>query len=155
MIVYRLSKGKYHRDLSGKGAEIHGGRWNSKGTALVYTSQSRALTFAEISMHIPLGITPKDYFLITIQILDTVDIHKLGEADLPADWRSNPHSDSTQKIGDEFATELKHLVLRVPSAVVPGDFNYLINPSHPMMREVTIANVEPFEFDSRFALRGG
>jgi len=154
MIVYRLSKGKYHRDLSGKGAEIHGGRWNSKGIALLYTSQSRALTFAEISMHIPLGIVPKDYFLITIEIPDTADILELTEADMPADWRSNPHSGSTQKIGDEFTTELKHLVLRVPSAVVPGDFNYLINPFHSMISEVTIADVEPFEFDSRFAFRG-
>jgi RES domain-containing protein len=154
MIVYRLSKGKYHRDLSGKGAEINGGRWNSKGTALLYTSQSRALTFAEISMHIPLGIVPKDYFLITIEIPDTADISELTEADMPADWRSNPHSDSTQKIGDKFAKELKHLVLRVPSAVVPGDFNYLINPLHAMMSKVTIADVEPFEFDSRFAFRG-
>lgn len=154
MIVYRFSKGKYSRDLSGKGAETHGGRWNSKGIPILYTSQSRALAFAEISMHISLGIVPKDYFLIAIEFPDTVDILKLAEADLPADWRSNPHSDSTQKIGDEFATQLKQLILRVPSAVVPGDFNYLINPSHQMMSKVTIADVEPFEFDSRFAARG-
>jgi RES domain-containing protein len=151
MIVYRLSKGKYYRDLSGKGAEMYGGRWNSKGIPLLYTSQSRALAFAEISMHIPLGIVPKDYFLITIHIPDTATIQELAEVDMPPDWRSNPHSDSTQKIGDQFASSLKHLALGVPSAVVPGDFNYLINPSHPMMREVTIVDAEPFEFDSRFA----
>jgi RES domain-containing protein len=154
MIVYRLSKGKYHRDLSGKGAEMYGGRWNSKGTALLYTSQSRALTFAELSMHIPLGVVPKDYFLITIEIPETANILELPEADLPANWRSNPHLDSTQQIGDKFATALKYLVLRVPSAVVPQDFNYLLNPSHPMMKEVRISDVEPFEFDSRFASRG-
>jgi RES domain-containing protein len=153
MIVYRLSKGKYHRDLSGKGAEMYGGRWNSKGTPLLYTSQSRALAFAEISMHIPLGIVPKDYFLISIQIPDTASIHELTESGMPVDWRSNPHSDTTQRIGDEFVSALKYLVLRVPSAVVPGDFNYLVNPSHPMMNSVTIADVEPFEFDSRFASR--
>ncbi|GEO07988.1 RES family NAD+ phosphorylase [Segetibacter aerophilus] len=153
MIVYRLSKGKYHRDLSGKGAELYGGRWNSKGTALLYTSQSRALAFAEISMHIPLGIIPKDYFLISIQIPDTADILELVEADMPTDWRSNPHSDSTQKIGDQFAAGLKYLALRVPSAVVPGDSNYLINPLHAAINEVTITEVEPFEFDSRFASR--
>ena len=105
-------------------------------------------------MHIPFGIVPKDYFLITIQIPDTASILELTEADMPADWRSNPHSDSTQNIGDKFSTDLKHLILRVPSAVVPGDFNYLINPSHQMISEVTIVNVEPFEFDSRFAARG-
>jgi RES domain-containing protein len=153
MIAYRLSKGKYHRDLSGKGAEIYGGRWNSKGTALLYTSQSRALAFAEISMHIPLGIVPKDYFLITIQIPEKAAILQLTHADMPADWRSNPHSNSTQKIGDEFAASLKYLVLSVPSAVVPGDVNYLINPAHPMISEVAILGVEPFEFDSRFAGR--
>lgn len=155
MIVFRLSKGKYQRDLSGKGAEINGGRWNSKGTALLYTSQSRALTFAEISMHIPLGIVPKDYFLITIQIPDTAAILELSKVALPTGWRLNPPSDSTQKIGDEFAARLKYLVLCVPSAVVPGDFNYLINPSHQMMGEVIIVDVEPFEFDSRFASRSG
>jgi RES domain-containing protein len=105
-------------------------------------------------MHIPFGIIPKEYFLITIQIPDTAAILELTEVDMPADWRSNPHSDSTQKIGDIFATELKHLALRVPSVVVPGDFNYLINPSHHQMSEVIITNVEPFEFDSRFASRG-
>jgi RES domain-containing protein len=154
MIVYRLSKGKYHQDLSGKGAERYGGRWNSKGVTLLYTSQSRALAFAEISMHIPLGIVPKDYYLIAIQFPDAAPILELAEADMPADWRSNPYSDSTQKLGDQFASELKFLVLRVPSAVVPGDFNYLINPYHPMKSEVIIVDVEPFEFDSRFAGRG-
>ena len=155
MIVFRLSKGKNREDLSGKGAEIYGGRWNSKGTALLYTSQSRALAFAEVSTHIPFGIVPKDYFLVSVQIPDKGSILQWKEVDLPVDWRSNPHSDSTQRIGDEFVAGLKYLTLRVPSAVVPGDFNYLINPVHPLMSEVKIVEAEPFEFDSRFARRGG
>lgn len=154
MIVFRLSKGKYRADLSGKGAEMYGGRWNSKGVSLLYTSLSRALAFAEVAMHLPLGIIPKDYFMITIHFPDTIEILKLPESGLPADWRSNPPSSSTQKIGDRFVAESKYLVLRVPSAVVPGDFNYLINPAHPASGEVSIQNIEPFEFDSRFALRG-
>jgi RES domain-containing protein len=154
MIVYRLAKGKNRRDLSGKGAEIYGGRWNSKGTAILYTSQSRALAFAEVSMHIPLGIIPKDYFLVSIQVPDKASLLKLTEEDMPADWRSNPHSHSTQKIGDEFVASAKYLVLRVPSAVVPGEFNYLVNPAHTLMTEVRVNKIEPFEFDSRFAGRG-
>ena len=153
MIVYRLSKGKYHLDFSGKGAELYGGRWNSKGVAMLYTSQSRALAFAEVAIHIPVGIVPKDYFLISISVSDTADILKLVETDMPPDWRSNPHSNSTQKIGDQFIVEKKYLILRVPSAVVPGDFNFLINPNHPQIQEVVIDNVEPFEFDSRFVAR--
>ena len=154
MIVYRLSKGKYHSDLSGKGAEIYGGRWNSKGVAMLYTSQSRALAFAEVAMHIPVGIVPKDYFLISISIPDTAGVFKLTDSGMPPDWRSNPHSNSTQKIGDQFIVESKYLILQVPSAVVPGDFNFLINPNHSQIKEVVIDNVEPFEFDSRFVARG-
>jgi RES domain-containing protein len=154
MTVYRLSKGKYHSDLSGKGAELFGGRWNSKGVAMLYTSESRALAFAEVAMHIPLGIVPKDYFLIAISIPASAKVLQLTEQELPADWRSNPHSHSTQNIGDQFIAQARHLVLKVPSAVVPGDFNYLINPRHPQATGITIKSIEPFEFDSRFMARG-
>ncbi len=151
MIVYRLTKGKFRSDLSGKGAEINGGRWNNKGVALVYTSQSRSLAYVEVAIHIPFGIIPKDYFLISIQVPDAASLLALPETNLPVNWRSNPHSGNTQKIGDGFVAGLTHLVLRVPSAVVPGDFNYLINPRHFLMKDVAIVNIEPFEFDSRFA----
>ncbi len=154
MIVYRLTKGKYHLDLSGKGAELYGGRWNSKGIPMLYTSQSRALAFAEIAMHIPMGIVPKDYFLISIEIPDTAGILKLTESDMPADWRSNPHSNTTQQIGDQFVADNKFLVLQVPSAVVPGDYNFLVNPNHPKSSNVKVIASEPFEFDSRFVKRG-
>lgn len=154
MTVYRLTKGKHHQDLSGKGAELYGGRWNSKGVAMLYTSQSRALAFAEVAVHLPIGIVPKDYHLISIQIPDAVEMLQLTSTDMPSDWRSNPHSNSTQQIGDDFILAAKYLVLRVPSAVVPGDFNYLINPAHHQFKEIKIVDKEPFEFDSRFVLRG-
>lgn len=154
MIVYRLSKGNYHLDLTGKGAELYGGRWNSRGVAMLYTSQSRALAFAEIAMHIPIGIIPKDYSLVSIKLPDSVSIKKFPENGLPTDWRSNPHSSSTQQIGDDFIFESKFLLMQVPSAVVPGDFNFLINPKHTGISKVQIINVEPFEFDSRFVSRG-
>jgi len=150
MIVYRLGKKAYCRDLSGKGAELYGGRWNSKGTALLYTSASRALAFAEVAVHLPFGLTPRDYGIVSIEIPDAIPISQLREKDLPPHWRDYPHGDSTQQIGDAFAAAGKSLVLRVPSAVVPGDFNYLLNPAHPQMKEVTIMAVESFDFDSRF-----
>jgi len=154
MIVYRLSKGKHHLDLSGKGAELYGGRWNSKGSAMLYTSQSRALAFTEVAIHLPVGIVPKDYFLISISVPDTASILTLATTDLPADWRSNPHSHTTQAIGDQFILESKYLILQVPSAVVPDDFNFLVNPNHAEAKEITVDKVEPFEFDSRFVARG-
>lgn len=153
MTVYRLSKGKYHNDLSGKGAEMYGGRWNSKGIPLLYCSQTRALCFAEVAVHLPVGIIPKDYYLITIELPDRGAVYELPEDDLPADWRSNPHSHSTQEIGDQFVSEGKYLALKVPSAVVQGDYNYLINPSHKLFKKVQVVSSEPFEFDSRFFLK--
>jgi RES domain-containing protein len=151
MIVFRLSSKKFHADLSGKGAELYGGRWNSKGVAILYTSDSRALAFAEIAVHLPLGILPKEYYLSQVFIPDDAATQQLTLKQLPADWRSNPHSDSTQQIGDAFIAAGKHLVLKVPSAVVPGDFNYLVNPAHPQFKEVRLQQSEPFEFDSRIA----
>lgn len=154
MILYRLSKSPFHQDISGKGAELFGARWNSKGTAMLYTGQSRALAFAELSMHIPVGIVPKDYFLVTLEVSDEAPMLTLEISDLPADWRSYPHPHDTQLLGDTFIRQREHLILRVPPAVVPGDFNFLLNPAHPAMQQVRIIDTEPFEFDSRFAFRG-
>jgi RES domain-containing protein len=153
MIVYRLSKAQYKNDLSGKGAEIAGGRWNSKGVALLYTAQSRALCTAEIAVHTPLGIVPRDYFLVTIEFPDTAPTLLLESKDLPADWKQFPHPHSTQVIGDRFIKDAGHLVLKVPSAVIQGDYNYLLNPSHPLFSGVRVRETEPYGFDPRLFVR--
>lgn len=153
MIVYRLSKKKYCTDLSGKGAEKSGGRWNSKGTALLYTCDSRALSTAEISVHIPLGIIPNDYFLSKIQIPEDITIFELDPTSLPHNWRSFPHPNSTQEIGNSFVNENKFLVMKVPSAVVQGDFNFLINPKHIDFNKISLLNTEPFNFNERLFKR--
>lgn len=148
MIVFRLVKSKYSRDLSGKGAEKTGARWNSKGIPMIYTSASRALCTAEIAVHTPLGYVPDDYRIITIEIPDS-SVLEFNISDLPADWKTFPHPDSTQKIGNRFISEGNFLVMQVPSAVVQGDFNYLINPVHKDIRKVKILQIEPFNFDER------
>ena len=153
MIVYRLAKSKYCRDLSGKGAEKTGGRWNSKGVAMVYTSESRALCTAEIAVHIPLGIIPKDFKLISVEIPDSIQIFELSVNDLPKDWNSIPHSGKTQKLGDKFVRENKYAVIKVPSAVAQGDFNYIINSNHEDAKKVKIIKLESFVFDQRMFLR--
>ncbi len=150
MKVYRLSKKKYCHDLSGRGAEIAGGRWNSKGFAMVYTSDSRALCTAEIAIRIPLGILPLDYYLIEIAIPDTIIIQDVPKK-LPKDWKHWPHAKSTQQLGDAFIQKTQHAVLRVPSAVVQGDFNYLLNPNHSDFHQIKIVKTTIFEFDKRWA----
>jgi len=148
MIVYRLSKTKFANDLSGKGAEISGGRWNSKGTAMLYTSASRALCTTEIAVHTPLGNIPADYSIISIEIPDD-SVCEIDISKLPADWTSIPHADSTQKIGDQFIAESLFLALKVPSVVVSGDFNFLLNPHHKDFHKILISSIESFTFDER------
>lgn len=153
MIVYRLGKGKHKNDLSGKGAEKAGARWNSKGFAMLYTADSRALCTTEIAVHTPLGNLPADYFMTTIEIPNNIPVLGLKPGDLPADWKSIPHPNSTQTIGNKFLSEGKYAVMKVPSAVVQGDFNFLINPSHKLLHKIKIIKTEPFEFDKRLFIK--
>jgi RES domain-containing protein len=149
MIVYRLCKSEWKHDLSGKGAEIAGGRWNSKGIAIVYASSSRALCMAEIAVHTPLGCLPVDYFMVEIGIPSDTFIIEVFNNELPHNWQSFANRNNTQFIGDNFIKENKFLVLKVPSAVVPGDFNYLINPAHREKDNISILKKEVFRFDQR------
>jgi RES domain-containing protein len=153
MIVHRLSRSKFSKDLSGKGAELAGGRWNSKGTAMLYTSDSIALCTVEVAVHMPLGIVPADYKLVTISLPDDIVIPELPENTLPTDWKSFPHGNATQEIGDEFIVAQEALAFKVPSAAVQGSFNYLVNPRHPDFQKVTIVSTIAFEFDKRLFVK--
>ena len=153
MILYRLSKAKYSADLTGKGAEITGGRWNSKGTAVIYTCPSRALCTLEVAVHLPLSIVPKDYIMTAIEVGEKPSIKHIPETQLPHHWQSFPYSKLTQKIGNQFIEKNNHLLLKVPSAIVQGDHNYLINPHHETFQGVFIKNQSPFPFDGRLFSR--
>lgn len=152
MIVYRLSKAIHAKDLSGTGAEKNGGRWNSVGIPMIYTCQSRALCIAEVAVHLPMGILPEDYKLITIEIPGR-SILSLPGSLLPRDWKSIPPAQSTKTIGDQFIRNQKYITLKVPSIIVKGEYNFLVNPKHPGIKDVRIISIEPFEFDSRLFIR--
>lgn len=149
MIVYRLSRKKYAKELTGKGAALSGNRWNSKGVEIIYTSDSRALAMAEVAVHLTLATIPKDFVLLEILIPDVIEILELENKQLPKQWNSFPHYHETQILGDNFIREQKYAVMRVPSAVVQGDFNFLINPHHPKFSAVKILAEFPFLFDQR------
>jgi RES domain-containing protein len=148
MIVYRLSKQIYIDDLSGMGSERTGGRWNSKGIPVLYTSASRALAVVEIAVHVPFGIIPINYYMASI-LIPVESITTVNIIELPENWNKNPFIKFTQNIGDEFIKSNEHLVLQVPSATVVGDHNYLINPRHPYFKKVQVKSTWPFEFDIR------
>ncbi len=153
MRLYRLTKSKYSRDLSGKGAEKSGGRWNSKGTSMLYTAPSIALATAEVAVHIPLGILPRDYNIVSFNLPEMLTIKELFTKNLPENWRSIPHSNSTQLLGDAFVNAGDAFILKVPSAVIPGEINYLINPGHANIKSVSILSIETYEFDTRLFVR--
>lgn len=149
MRIYRLARQKYVNDLSGTGAALFGYRWNSKGVRMVYTARSRALAMAEVAVHLSLISLPEDYMMLTLELPDSVKIAELNRDLLNFDWRAFPHSPKTQEMGDAFVRKAESCALKVPSAVVKGDFNYLLNPQHSHMAFVKTIEVEPFPFDRR------
>ena len=149
MEVFRLSRDRYARTLSGEGAARTGGRWNSPGVEMVYTAMNRSLAMAEVAVHLSLAMLPEDYRMITIDIPDRVSRHQLAPNRLPAGWKAFPHPAATRAIGDRFIAEGKHCILIVPSAITQGDFNYRLNPRHPDFKKIRIRKVEAFPFDRR------
>ena len=149
MRVFRLSREKYKDSLSGFGAALNGQRWNSKGTEVIYTAQSRALATAEVAVHLSLGLLPRDYFMVEIDIPDSVMIAEVNLNELPQGWDAVPAGPFTRMFGDSFVFENKYAVLRVPSVVVSGDFNFVINPYHPDFQKISIVKTSPFPFDAR------
>ncbi len=145
MKVYRLSKMKYAKDLSGNGARIAGGRWNKKGIAIIYTSESRALCAVEVLVHMKPEAVPADYAITTIEIPDNSIANLLK---LPRNWNQFPYNKATQTVGENFIKN-DSLCLMVPSSVVRGEHNILINPNHTRKKDIKIIKVEPFTFDNR------
>lgn len=149
MKVFRLTRKKYAKILSGKGASKSGNRWNSKGTEIIYTAESRALAMAELVVHLSLATLPKDFVMMEIDIPEKIKIKELKPAELPNNWNQHPPAISTQKIGDTFIDSMTNCVLKVPSAVVNGDFNYLLNPYHKDFKKIKIVTISDFPFDRR------
>ena len=153
MRVFRIEREKYlESTLSGLGAaQTDGFRWNSLNTRLVYTSESRALATLEVSVHLDLSEDlPRDRYYVEIDIPDEVEILELSVGDLPESWASKPPSRQTQYIGDDFVNENSAAVLKVPSCIVPFEYNYLINPIHLQAKLLSVISMVPLSFDPRF-----
>jgi RES domain-containing protein len=129
------------------GASLYGGRWNHKGTQVIYTAESYALCALEVLVNE--DELANDYVSISIEIPDDLAITSLSVADLPPGWDSNPSPDATAEIGTDWAKRLSTAVLSVPSAVIPRERNYMLNPAHPDFARIRFASPEPFYFDDR------
>ena len=149
MDVFRLTSQQFANSLSGKGAAIKGARWNSIGVEVIYAAANRSLAMAEVAVHFTLATLPKNFMMVTIHIPDEIEIFKIDNSILPANWNTFPHPQSTQQIGDQFIAENKYCVMQIPSVVTKGDYNLLINPQHPLFESIQIIEVEKFPFDNR------
>ena len=146
MKVFRIEREKYlETTLKGHGAALTDGyRWNSLNTYLVYTAESRALATLEVSVHLDLSEDlPTDRYYVEIDIPNEVEILELRIEDLPENWDTKPPSLATQYIGDDFVKDKDAAVLKVPSSIVPFEYNFLINPNHPQAKSIKVVYIQP------------
>lgn len=152
MKVYRIEREKYlDSTLKGIGAaKSNGFRWNSENTRLVYTADSRALALLEVAVHLNMNENlPSDRFIVELEIPDTMKALEVSLNDLPQNWNAKPPTKITQIIGDDFVQNNEAAVLKVPSAIIQQEFNYLINPLHPDVQSIKMVSQYPLQFDER------
>jgi RES domain-containing protein len=148
--AFRLVKKKYTWEaFSGEGSRLFGGRWNRKGTSVVYLSDTLALAALEQFIHLGRQGLHISFVYFDVVIPDSVSIASVEAHALPKDWRREPPPDSTQDLGTRWAESGSSALVRVPSAVVPVGFNYLLNIKHPDVKKIKTGDPKPFTFNSR------
>lgn len=150
MILYRIAKKKERaNDLSGQGAANEGGRWNSEGTFALYTSESRALAMLELLVHVDETELPPNLFIMTIEIDESAPLYEMPDANMPEDWRM-PENLSLKNLGDRFFQDRSFIGLKVRSAVMPQEYNYVLNPLFPRYFDlVRVQHIEDYQRDGR------
>jgi RES domain-containing protein len=144
--AWRIVKMKHAATaFSGEGARLYGGRWNSVGVSVVYTSGSKALAALESLVHLNPPVIFK-YVAIPIKFSDAL-VEKVSA--LPAEWTEEPPPSATKDIGDIWVKDARSAVLELPSVIIPGEPNYLLNPEHPEFKKIAIGEPVPFCFDPR------
>jgi RES domain-containing protein len=135
-------------DLLGEGARIHGGRFNSKSVAVVYTSASLSLAALEMLVHLQSVSLLAKYQMRRLTFDESLATG-LDISDLPTNWRDSPPSIEVQQIGDDWVASGQSAVLRVPSALLPHETNFILNPAHPGFAKIVFEPPEPFVFPPR------
>jgi RES domain-containing protein len=128
--------------FDGEGARLYGGRWNSPGVAAIFASESRALATLEVLAGLQTNSPLPGYVLIPAEFDESLVVAVELE-ELPPDWKRSPPPPSTQRLGDDWIARDESAVLRVPSALVPKESNYVLNPQHPDFSGVNIGEAEP------------
>jgi RES domain-containing protein len=150
MTVYRIAKLRQRiTDLSGTGAYRTGGRWNSKGTYMLYTSENSSLAFLENLVHMDEQEFPPHLYIAELAIVPDAPVYRPEPELYPVNWLKLGNLEN-KILGDQWMTERRYLAIRVQSAVNPAEFNYLLNPLFPAYHElVKISSVTRIDVDDR------
>lgn len=150
MELFRITQEKYADDLSGNGARLYGGRWNSEGLFAIYTSSSRALALLETLAHTPAKmLDEKKYILITLSVPDSIQSDVIAPDNLGNGWDAPDTRPITKKLGDKFLRSKGNLLLSVPSVLIPEEINFVLNPLHTDMKKLRIIHKRRIYFDKR------
>ena len=149
MLIYRLSQKRWVSDLSGEGARLNGGRWNLRGTPMLYTGSSRALTVLEYLVHFKIKPSSVPLAFAVFEVPDDLAVETLTFDKLPKSWRDFPHSTEVSKIGQSWVETSQTAVLAVPSVLIPQEFNFLLNPSHQDFSAIILKATEDYAYDPR------
>lgn len=150
MRIFRLCRRPFSRNpLDGRGGLFASGRWHTPRRLVCYASDSLALASLEILVHCEPDLVPGDLLAVEINVPGSVAVEELGTDLLPRSWRRYPAPTSLQRLGNAWLDQNSASVLRVPSALVPSESNFLINPSHPDSRKLRVVQKAPFRFDPR------
>ena len=150
--VWRITKKKDAGSaFTGEGARLYGGRWNTPGTALVYAAQSQALAVLEMLVHLDSTRILKAYLLFEVSVPEPIVQH-IDLTALPKNWKADPPPIGVRALGDTWAASGSAAVLQVPSVIVPGESNFLLNPHHPDFRRLHIGKPISFQFDPRLSI---
>jgi len=152
-LVWRLTPSEFATELSGEGSSAAGGRWNSPGRAVVYTSFNLSLCVLETFVHLPLllRVDLPDMMAVQIEIPDEASWREIDRAELPSNLIGEEAEQRCRELGDDWLAAHEHLVCTMPSIIVPQERNVMLNPAHWLMAQVKIVSTERFRFDPRLA----
>ena len=148
MRVWRLARAGYPL-FDGEGTRRFGSRWIPRGRRAVHTSATLSLAALELLVHTDPDLTPLDLVMAYADIPDTVSIHHLEVRDLPRGWRTYPGPDALHEIGSDWLERKSAAVLSLPSAVIPIERNFVLNPAHAAFDAFQLGTPEPFTVDPR------
>lgn len=149
LTVYRIGAARFITDTKGTGAKLAGGRWNDKGRAVLYTSQSIALACLEVLVHYGQRALATKFRKLSVTVPKGISLKEIRVSTLSRGWNGFPEARECREIGNAWLEQGRACVLKVPSVVVREEYNYLLNPAHPEFKRIRFGKPQKMNFDPR------